>query len=115
MESIANEIKRIVSKHAPSAEVYLYGSRAKGTEHPTSDWDVLILVPQNTVTQALEEKITSPLYDLEFDTGEIISPMVCSVKEWNTKYSITPFYRTIMKERKRLLVTTYLKTILIIG
>jgi len=102
MESIANEIKRIVLKHAPAAEVYLYGSRARGTEHSTSDWDVLILVPQNTVTQSLEEKIMFPLYDLEFDTGEIISPLVYSAEEWNTKYPVTPFYRKVMQEGKRL-------------
>ena len=38
----------------------------------------------------IEESITYPLYDLEFDTGQVISPMVYTNHEWHSKYSITP-------------------------
>lgn len=101
-KDILAKIKRIVKDKAPLAKIYLYGSRLRGTERPESDWDILILLNRNKITHEIEEEITDPLYDLEFDTGEVISPMIFSEKEWNTKYRITPFYHNIMKEHKLL-------------
>lgn len=99
---IINQIKRIVKERAPSAEIYLYGSRSRGTAKGDSDWDLLILLKRDKVTSEEERFITYPLYDLEFDTGEIISPTVYSEKEWNSKYKFTPFYQNIMREGKLL-------------
>lgn len=89
-------------QHDPHAEVYLYGSRARGSVHPDSDWDILILVSADAVTSELEREITSPLYDLEFETGEIISPSVYSLKEWHQKHRVTPFYKNVMREGEKL-------------
>ena len=97
-EKLLNEIKRRVQQIAPNAEVYLYGSRARGEESVHSDWDVLILVEQDTIDYAFEKQITYPLYDLEFETGEIISPMVYNKQEWNTRYKKTPFYQQVTPE-----------------
>lgn len=102
MNNILETIKKRIILEAPKAKVYLYGSRAIGNEKNTSDWDVLILLDQEKITDEIEQKITSPLYDLEFDTGEIISPLIYSEKEWHTKYSITPFYKNVMQECKLL-------------
>ena len=93
-----NNIKRIVNEKYPEAKVYLYGSRVRGSATSESDWDFLILLNKEKITPEMEEEITSPLYDLEFDIGEVISPMIYSEKEWNTKYKVTPFYRNVMKE-----------------
>lgn len=57
---------------------------------------------KDKITYDDEIKITYPLYDLEFETGELISPMVYSEKEWNSKYKNTPFYQNIMQEGKLL-------------
>lgn len=100
--NIARRIKSIVRQYDPLAKVYLYGSRAKGTSHAGSDWDVLILLSTDFVTTELEQKITSPLYDLEFDTGEIISPSVYACSEWHSKYRVTPYYKNIMREGRLL-------------
>jgi predicted nucleotidyltransferase len=97
---ILKEIKRIVMEQDPSAKIYLYGSRAKGVAKKESDWDLLILLNKNEITRDIERSITYPLYDLEFDTGELISPMVYTENEWNTKYSVTPFYHNVMNEGK---------------
>lgn len=100
--NILQEIKKIVLENEPSAKIYLYGSRVKGTEHSESDWDLLILLNRDKITPAIEESITYPLYDLEIDTGELISPMIYSEKEWNTKYKITSFYHNVMHEGRLL-------------
>ncbi len=84
----------------PTAKIYLYGSRAKGSASKESDWDLLILLKRKKITPDIERSITSPLYDLEFETGELISPMVYAENEWNTKYRITPFYQNVMNEGK---------------
>ncbi|MGM0620632.1 MAG: nucleotidyltransferase domain-containing protein [Bacteroidota bacterium] len=95
---ILKQIKKIVKEREPSAKIYLYGSRSRGTETHESDWDLLILLDKDNITSEEERKVTYPLFDLEFDTGEVISPMVYSEKEWKTKYRITPFYQNVMKE-----------------
>jgi predicted nucleotidyltransferase len=95
-------IKIIVQEREPSAKIYLYGSRARETSTKDSDWDLLILVNKDEITYEVERNILDPLYELEFDTGEVISPMVYSDKEWNSKYRITPYYSNVMREGKLL-------------
>ena len=97
-EDILQRIKMLVLQREPMAKIYLYGSRARGTATSDSDWDLLILLNKDKITNEVEQNITYPLYDLEFETGEVISPMVYSLKEWNSKYRITPFYSNVMKE-----------------
>jgi len=101
-KNILKEIKRIVKEKEPSAKIYLYGSRSRGTASSDSDWDLLILIDKEKITYEIEKEITNPLYDLEFETGEVISPMVYSESEWNTKYRITPFFHNVMREGKLL-------------
>ncbi|MCA6377669.1 MAG: nucleotidyltransferase domain-containing protein [Cytophagales bacterium] len=101
-QNILDRIKGIVLGKDPSAKVYLYGSRARGTTKPDSDWDLLILLNKDKITTEVERNVTSPLYDLEFEIGEVISPMIYSEKEWNSKHSVTPFYSNVMREGKLL-------------
>jgi predicted nucleotidyltransferase len=98
MEELLLRIKKIILEKEPKAKVYLFGSRARGTTHRDSDWDLLILLKKDTITQEIEKNVTYPLYDLEFETGEVISPIVYSEKEWNIKHVFTPFYANVMKE-----------------
>ena len=101
-QTILDRIKSIVLDKDPLAKVYLYGSRARGTMKPDSDWDLLILLNKDKITTEVERNVTYPLYDLEFEIGEVISPMVHSEKEWNSKHSVTPFYSNVMREGKLL-------------
>ena len=101
-KNILAQIKKIVKEKDPSAKIYLYGSRSRGNAKSESDWDLLILLNRDEISLDLEREITYPLYDLEFETGEIISPMLYTENEWNTKYSITPFYRNVMREGQML-------------
>ena len=101
-ESILTQIKKMVTDKEPSAKIYLYGSRSKGTARPDSDWDIVVLLNKDTITLDIERNITYPLYDLEFDSGEVISPLIYSEKEWNGKYKLTPFYKNVMSEGRLL-------------
>lgn len=99
---VLSRIKEIISAQVPEAKVYLYGSRSRGTAGNQSDWDLLILLNKSRVTLEDEQKITDPLYDLEFSSGEVISPIIYSEEEWNKKYSITPFFKNVMGEARLL-------------
>ena len=101
-QNVLDRIKQIVLDREPSAKLYLYGSRARGTMKPDSDWDLLILLNKDKITADVERNVTYPLYDLEFEIGEVISPIVYSEAEWNTKHRVTPFYSNVMKEGKLL-------------
>lgn len=97
---LLKQIKRIIKGKYPLAKIYLYGSHSRGSSNDDSDWDLLILLDKDIITSGDETDITYPLFDLEFDTGEIISPMVYSEKEWNSKYKVTSFYKNVMREGK---------------
>jgi len=98
---ISSLIKQEVARIDSSAQVILYGSRARGNERIDSDWDILILT-NYSVDINKERQFRNILYDLELETGEPMSVFVYSKNEWNTKQIITPFYHNVTKEGIRL-------------
>lgn len=101
-EIILQKIIKVVDRNAPDSEVYLYGSQARGNTAKLSDWDLLILLNRRNISFDLEIKFMDEFYDLELETGEVISPLIYSKYEWNNKYSITPLYENIIKEGNKL-------------
>ncbi len=95
---ILSRIKKIINNTEPLATVILFGSFARGDNKKYSDIDILILVDQDKISYSDEKRIKYPLYDLEFDTGKVISPIVMSRKDWETRHSITPFYKNLKRE-----------------
>ncbi|MCD4833134.1 MAG: nucleotidyltransferase domain-containing protein [Bacteroidales bacterium] len=91
-------IKNLVKSTEPDATIILYGSYARGDNRKDSDLDLLILLDKDKVTREDEKKVKYPLYDIEFETGQIISPLVISKKDWETRHKITPFYDNILRE-----------------
>ncbi|MEE4287467.1 MAG: nucleotidyltransferase domain-containing protein [Mariniphaga sp.] len=101
-DQILQMIKKVVDKNAPDSEVYLFGSRARGNARKLSDWDLLILLNTPNVSFDFETKFMDEFYELELRTGEIFSPLFYSKNDWNSNYTITPFYENIQKEGIRL-------------
>ncbi len=99
---ILSKIRTVVDIIAPNSEVYLYGSRARGNPKTQSDWDILILISHSKITFDLEKRIIDSLYDIEIETGEVISPLVYSKKDWDKKHFFTPLYENINREGIRL-------------
>ncbi|OFX58402.1 MAG: hypothetical protein A2046_11380 [Bacteroidetes bacterium GWA2_30_7] len=91
-------IKQLVYDVDPNAKVILYGSFARGDNRKGSDIDLLILLDKDEISYNDEKKIKYPLYDLEFETGQIISPLVLSKSDWEIRHKITPFYENVKKE-----------------
>ena len=77
----------------PAVRVTLFGSRARGEAHATSDWDFLVQL-SIPVTSQLRRAIRDALYNIELDTGELISTIIHEVKD-SGRYAATPLYRNI--------------------
>jgi type I restriction enzyme S subunit len=79
---IYQEVVKIVAKYLPDARVYLFGSRAKGTAKPYSDFDIAIewkeKIPLHTMAKIREELDKLPtlksfdLIDLKRVSGDFI-------------------------------------------
>jgi predicted nucleotidyltransferase len=93
-------IKASVNATDPDAIVILYGSYARNDYKENSDLDLLVLLDKEKITRADEKRIKYPLYDIEFETGTIISPLIFSKHDWETRHRITPFYENVAKEGK---------------
>lgn len=97
-KEIVSKIKDSVKSSMPEATLILYGSHARGEANENSDFDILVLLDQKQVTREDEKKVKYPLYDIEFETGKIISPFVLSKSDWESKHKITPFYDNVSRE-----------------
>ena len=97
-KDILFRIKNQVIATEPKAEIILYGSYARGDNTVDSDIDLLIILDIEKITGEIEKRVTYPLYDIEFDTGKIISPFVVSRKKWESQHKITPFYENVLKD-----------------
>lgn len=96
-QNISQLIRQYIDQVDSTAEVILFGSRARGEENQASDWDLLILTDYE-VNWDVEQAFRNKLYDLELEIGETLSVFVYSKHEWNTKQSITPFYENVLNE-----------------
>ncbi len=99
---ILSKIRQVVYSSYPDAEIILYGSRARGDSKKLSDWDLLILLNFPEITFNIETKLIDDLYDIEIDTGEVISTLLYTKKDWNEYHTFTPLYGNIQKDGIRL-------------
>ena len=82
----------------PDVQTILYGSEARGDARPDSDIDVLVLVPEERVSPEREHYIASKFYEIEIQTGVIISSLVMPRKQWDVPMVKTPFYQNVKRE-----------------
>lgn len=95
---LVHHLKKLIKGVAPDAQTILYGSEARGNAKLDSDIDLLILVDKDTVSSQEEDSITTPIYDLEIETGIVISPIVMTRKAWEAAKRQTMFYYNVMKD-----------------
>ena len=96
----------IVSKFKASIEplrgkietMYLFGSRARGTERPDSDYDLLLVVNNNFSIQD-RSRLYDGVIDTLFDTQRLVSLKIFKERDFNRLQSLeTPFMKTILRE-----------------
>ncbi len=96
--TIRNKISKSIHNNDPFAEAYLFGSRARGDFRKDSDWDILILINESKVTNNIEDKFRDELYDIELESGQIISTFIYPKEYWNTTLIYSPLYKNVNEE-----------------
>ncbi len=90
------EVKGVVRRFLPAAEVYLYGSVARGTHGAESDYDFLVVTGE-PLTTGDEEIIWDAVFDVEMAHGVPISVHFCAKDEWQRHESM-PFYVEVRRD-----------------
>jgi predicted nucleotidyltransferase len=95
---ILERIKVAINQIEPSAEIILYGSRARSDYTDVSDWDFLVLV-DGEVGYKRTDRIRHQLHEIEWDTGEVLSAIVRNRSDWESpQYKVMPLYKNVMHE-----------------
>ena len=97
-QNMSEQIKQNVHEVDANAQVWLYGSRARGEAREDSDWDVLVLSPQDKLTFKEEEKFMDHICELMVQTGQTIQLFAYGMNDWHANHSITPFYKNVHSE-----------------
>ena len=95
---ILNNITSAIHEQDPSAQAFLFGSRARGDNRPDSDWDILILINNQIVTNEIENKFRDVLYNIELESGQIISTFIYPKSFWQKNLRFSPLYKSVKKE-----------------
>jgi uncharacterized protein len=101
-KELIKKIRLAIHQQNTDAEIYLYGSRARRDNRKNSDWDVLILVDENKITNRIEDRFRDSLYDIELETGQIISVLIYPKYYWNNNLKNSPLYKNVSREGIRL-------------
>ena len=95
---ILRRVKEIIRSFLPSATVLLYGSVARGTQGPESDYDILVLADE-LLTAADKDKIRRAILDLELSCGAVLTTMFASHQEWDSPFiSVSPFHKEVERD-----------------
>lgn len=97
-KELLREIKRVIRDFLPNAQVLLYGSVARGTHGPESDYDVLVLTDEVLDTRE-EGKVRSAVFDVELTCDVVISTQFYARAQWNTPlYRAMPFHQEVDRD-----------------
>ena len=97
-DTLSKQVKEAILEIEPTAEIVLYGSRARGDSDTESDWDFLVLV-DGLVDDGRVDKIRHRLYEIEWESGQVLSSIVRSQEEWSSQpLNNTPFHRNVELE-----------------
>ena len=102
IDKLKDLISDSINRNDPNAEAYLFGSRARNDFHANSDWDILILVDDEKITNEVEDKFRDELYDLELEFGQIISTYIYSKEYWKSVLIHTPLSEEVQSDGVKL-------------
>jgi len=79
---IINLIRNTIHQAEPTAQIILYGSRARGDARENSDWDVLAIIDKPRLTLQDRSSLQYTLWDKGLDLGEEINVFTYTRKQW---------------------------------
>ena len=81
-----------------TASLWLYGSRARGTAHTDSDWDLLILLDEDKQKSTDFAQYGYPFTLMAADEGQLVVPQIYTKKQWR-QMSFTPFVKNVEHDK----------------
>ncbi len=96
---VINSIKDVARRTLPqNSTLLLYGSRARGEAHKSSDWDLLILLDKPKLEECDYDNVSFPFTLLGWEIGELISPQMYTKQEWESM-SFLPYYKNVNQDK----------------
>jgi uncharacterized protein len=62
----------------------------------------ILLVNIQDLSVDLEKDLIIVLYDVEIETGEVITPVIYTKREWKERYYVTPLFENIQNDAVRI-------------
>ena len=86
-------------KKYPDAEIYLYGTQARGDAKALSDWDLLILLNSENIPFSLETEIMDEFYNIELEVIQKGNHNTLKYKYFNENDWKNPIFETAMANK----------------
>ena len=97
-QGLLRRVHEAVVTVEPTAQIILYGSRARADAQQDSDWDFLILL-EGQVDSRRVDRVRHQLYDLELESEQLLSSIVLSLDKWRAPhFQASPFSRAVQHE-----------------
>jgi predicted nucleotidyltransferase len=80
LRSVQPLLERIASSWQPR-EVWLFGSRARGTAEIDSDWDLLVVIPDELAPDGFDDPMA--VWNVKQGTGVRADVLVCRASEFD--------------------------------
>ncbi len=92
------EVKALIRRLLPDARVLLYGSVARGTQEPHSDYDILILT-KNAPAKKEKDELESGILLFELEREVVVSTIYYTDIEWSTPIvRVSPFHGEVERD-----------------
>lgn len=97
IQEFVKEIQQLLGERVK--KIILYGSYARGDYNKQSDVDIMILTDLSfEEIENYRDKISDIAYDIELNTGIILSPIIKNIEKYNARVNFVPFYKNIQEE-----------------
>ena len=94
---IISLIRDTIRASEPTAQIILYGSRARGDAREDSDWDVLAIVDKPRLSLKDRSNIQYPVWDKGLELGQEINVFPYTRQQWE-QTPLSLFKYNVMKE-----------------
>ena len=97
--ALAEVVRRLVEAYRP-ARIYLFGSVARGDAGPDSDYDILVVVPDETPPEGRRSRIA---YEALWGTGVAADVLVWTASQFDSRVHLAASLPATVLREGRLL------------
>jgi len=98
-KALLQQVRQAIHHRLPDADVYLYGSSARGSRKPDSDYDILVLT-DTELDWREQTLVREKVFDIEIERGPVICLLFKSKEDWNSPFSrVSPFHKEVERDK----------------